>query len=258
MDDAALGAALRALRHRRGWRQTDLAKRAAVSDSLVALLESGAAERLSLPAVRRIAAALDVRLRWDVGFRAQELARLRDADHARLGELLVRRLEGLGWLVVPEASFNHYGERGRIDLLAYHPTTRILLVVELKTTILDVQAALGDLSVKTRVASVVARELRWRPLAVLPLLAVAETTTNRRRIADHARLFARLSLRGRSALQWLRNPAGLPDGLLILVELPKSKDAGLRRAGRQRVRLQKAESLSYEPGKAGAVASEAG
>lgn len=40
-------------------------------------------------------------------------------------------------------SFNHYGDRGRYDILAFHPPTGILLVVEVKTGIGDVQATLG-------------------------------------------------------------------------------------------------------------------
>jgi transcriptional regulator with XRE-family HTH domain len=190
MDDAALGAALRALRHRRGWRQADLAERAAVSRSLVALLQSGAVERLSLPAARRIAAALGIRLRWDVGFRAQELARLRDAVHARLGEHLARRLETLGWLVAAEASFNNYGERGRIDLLAYSPVARLLVVIELKTIVVDVQATLGGLSVKTRVAPAVARGLGWRPSAVLPALVETRLAPSTLESADSSRCSA--------------------------------------------------------------------
>ncbi|HEX5578795.1 MAG TPA: helix-turn-helix domain-containing protein [Candidatus Limnocylindria bacterium] len=152
MDDAALGAAIRALRHRRGWRQVDLALRAKVSRALLRAIEAGRLDRVSLPAVRRVASALDMLLRWDAGFRGSELARLRDADHARLAEFAVRRLERLGWIVMAEVSFNNYGERGRIDLLAYHPATRTLLVVEVKTVIVEVQSILGGLSVKQRVA----------------------------------------------------------------------------------------------------------
>jgi len=244
MDDAVLGASIRALRHRRGWRQVDLARRGDVSDSLISLLEAGHADRLSLPAIRRVAKALDIRLSWDAGVRGSELARLRDADHARATELLVTRLQWLGWTTMPEASFNNYGERGRIDVLAHHPATRTVLVVELKTLIVEVQDILGGLSVKQRVASAIARSLGWRPAAVVPALFVVEGTTNRRRLAEHARLFARFTMRGRSALAWLRRPDGVPDGLLIFVELPNRNQADARRAGRQRVRLRATDARS--------------
>ena len=236
MDDAGLAGAVRALRHRRGWRQADLAARARISPSQIGVLESGRLEQLSLPVIRRVAAALGIRLRWDASFRGPELARLRDADHARLTEFLVRRLEALGWLVVVEASFNHYGERGRVDVLAYEPRSRRILVIEVKTLIVEVQAILGGLSVKTRVASGLARELGWRPAAIVPALVVRDSTTNRRRLAEHERLFARLPLRGRSARSWLAQPTGAPDGLLVMIDLPNPSHTGGRRAGRQRVR----------------------
>jgi transcriptional regulator with XRE-family HTH domain len=240
VNDAELGGVVRALRHRRGWRQADLAGRAGVSASLIGLLERGHAEALSVRGVRRIASALDVRLGWDAGYRGAELARLRDADHARLAELLTRRLEEFDWTVVPEVSFNHFGDRGRVDLLAFHPSTQTLLVIEIKTVIAEIQALLGTLHVKERVAPNVARSLRWTATRAIPCLIVADSTTNRRHLAAHARLFARLNLRGKGAVAWLRRPDGAPDGLLLFVKLPDRIGADVRRAGRQRVRLSTA------------------
>lgn len=190
-------------------------------------------------AVRRIGAALDLRLDWDAGYRGTELQRMRDADHARLSEWLVRRLEALGWTTAVERSFNHYGERGRIDILAYHPSTRTLLVIEVKTIIVEVQHLIGGLDVKQRVASGVARSLGWRPAAIVPMLVLRESTTNRRRLAAHERLLARLALRGKQAVSWLRRPSGSPDGTLLFVKLPDRSGADVRRAGRQRVRLRR-------------------
>jgi hypothetical protein len=181
-------------------------------------------------------------LRWScdwggtLGYRGAELARLRDADHSRLAEWLTRRLETTGWVVVPEASFNHYGDRGRIDLLAFHSATATLVVVEVKTVIADIQDLLGALNTKNRVAPTVARSLGWRAARSIPFLVVAATTTNRRRLVAHARLFAGLGLRGKGAVAWLRQPEGAPSGLLLLVKLPNRNGVGVRRAGRQRVR----------------------
>lgn len=236
MNDAELGGVVRALRHRRGWRQTDLAGKAGVSASLISLLERGHADILSVHAVRRIGSAMDMRLAWDAGYRGPELARLRDADHARLAEWLSRRMEASGWSVVPEASFNHYGDRGRIDLLAFHPSAQSLLVVEIKTVIAEIQDLLGALNAKARVAPTVARSLGWPSAHAVPCLIVAESTTNRRRLADHSRLFARFNLRGKGAAAWMRRPDGTPTGLLVLIKLPNRNGFGVRRAGRQRVR----------------------
>lgn len=143
-----------------------------------------------------------------------------------------------------EVSFNNYGERGRIDVLAYHAVTRTLLIVEIKTLIVEVQAILGGLSVKQRVAPTAARPFGWRPAATVPALVVVETSTNRRRLAEHERLFARLTLRGRTALEWLRAPVGAPEGLLILLDSSNHRGTDVRRAGRERVRLRGADPRS--------------
>lgn len=240
MNDGELGGIVRALRHRRGWRQSDLARKANVSASLVGLLERGHADALSVRALRRIGAALDLRLGWDAGYRGAELARLRDADHAELAEWMTRRMEAFAWTVIPEASFNHYGDRGRIDLLAYHPVTQSVIVVEIKTVIAEIQDLLGSLDTKQRVASSLAHSLGWPPIRAIPLLIVTDSTTNRRRLADHSRLFARFGLRGKSAVAWIRKPSGTPNGLLLLAKLPDRKGHGARRAGRQRVRRSRA------------------
>lgn len=246
MDDVRLGRTVRALRHKRRWRQVDLARRAGVSAALVGLLEGAHADRLTVRAVRQIATALGLRLRWDAGYRGAELGRLLDADHARLAEWLVRRLESVGWAVVAEASYNHFGERGRIDVLAYHALTRTLLVVEIKTVIVEVQDLLGGLSTKVRVAPTVARSLGCRPAAVIPCLVVSESTSNRRRLSEHERLFARLTLRGKQAVSWLAGPSAAVDGILMFVKLPDLNGVGARRAGRQRVRPKRGTSSVKE------------
>jgi transcriptional regulator with XRE-family HTH domain len=236
MNDRSLGGVVRALRHRRRMRQADLAARAGVSGSLVSLLERGHVERLSLRGLRRIVGALDLRLEWDAGFRGSELARLRDADHARVSEWLARRLETLNWRVNVEVSFNRFGDRGRIDLLAFHPVQRVLVVVEVKTVIADIQELLGTLHMKVRVAGHVARSLGWTPVAIVPMLVVADGTTNRRRVAAHDRLFARFVLRGPAARRWLSHPVGSVDGVLLFAKVSDSNPVGARQAGRQRVR----------------------
>lgn len=111
------------LRHRRGWRQADLASRAGVSAGLVGLLERGRADRLTVRAVRGICRTMDLAIAWNAGQRGFELMRLRDADHAALGARTAELLQGAGWETAAEVSFNHYGDRGRIDLIAFHART---------------------------------------------------------------------------------------------------------------------------------------
>jgi transcriptional regulator with XRE-family HTH domain len=239
VDDAALGRSVRMLRHRRGWRQLDLAQRAGVSPGLVGLLERGHADRLTVQGVRRICGALDLWLTWDAGSRGPEIVRLRDADHAALGTGLAGELQAIGWATAAEVSFNHYGDRGRIDLVAFDPPTAILLVIEIKTLIADIQELLGMLDVKCRNAHHAIEPREWRARSIVPCLAVADGSTNRRRIAEHEALFRRFTVRGRAAQAWLRRPSSpVPRGLLLFEKLPDRNRVDARRAGRQRVRLR--------------------
>jgi hypothetical protein len=131
---------------------------------------------------------------------------LTDERHARLQDWLVGWLASQGWLVAAEVSFNHYGDRGRIDVLAYHPAVRVVLVAEIKTRIDDVQDLIGRLDVKVRVAPGLAQARGWEGAHRVPAIVVAEGRTVRRRIASHASLFASFPLRGRRAMSWLRRP----------------------------------------------------
>lgn len=150
------------------------------------------------------------------------------------------KLDLWGWEVLAEVSFNHYGERGRVDLLAFHRALRNLVVVEIKSELADVQGLLGPLDVKTRVASSIAVEREWgRPIHVVPLLIIRESATSRRRLAALAPLFGRFNLRGRGAISWLRRPSeSSPLGLLILSDLSPAGSISAKRVGTQRVRVR--------------------
>src|SRR5688500_11688458 len=56
------------------------------------------------------------------------------------------------WEIAPEVSFSIWGERGIIDLLLWHSCRRALLIIELKTDIVDVGEMLGTLDKKRRLA----------------------------------------------------------------------------------------------------------
>jgi hypothetical protein len=213
-----------------------------VSVAAHSMIENGRLEGFTVRTIRRALIPLEIPLDWDGGWRRPELARLRDADHSALADASARWLERNKWLVRPEISFNRYGDRGRIDLLAYHPIARTLLVIEVKTAIVDVQELLGTLDVKTRVARFVAAEVGWHAFAVVPFLLVAEASTARRRVHEHDALFARFSLRGHAAVSWLRQPSGRPEGILLFRKLPDSNSSGITHVGRQRIRLRRSES----------------
>lgn len=215
----------------------DLAARAGVGPGVCGLLERGHVSKLSVRTARAIAGAVDLPLNWDIGWQRQELDRLFDADHSALAANVAKLLEGAGWAVRSEVSFNQYGDRGRIDILAFHARSRILLVVEIKTTIVDGGDLLGKLDVKARVAATLVAALGWeRPAAVIPAIVVADGSTVRRHIERLDPLLGRYNLRGRAAMSWLAQPSVGPTGLLVLRKLPNGSGVDRRRAGRRRVR----------------------
>lgn len=248
MREDRIGQSIRALRHRRGWRQVDLAARCGVSDSVISDIERGRLAEVSLPTMRRVIEALDARLVLDIWWRSGELNRLLDADHAQLSEIWQRQLlvPAAGWMSRTEVSFNHYGDRGIIDNLAYHPLTHTLVVTEIKSAIYDNQELLGKLDIKERVARHVVRRFAWNPDRVVPCLVVADGRTNRRRIDDHPGMYSRFDMRGRRALGWLRDPRPAVGGLLVFAALTDSAHSGVRRAGRQRVRRTRGDSSVEE------------
>ena len=215
MDDLRLGALLRAVRTRRGLRQRDVADIAHVSHAAVSLVERGHCQTLSLAAIRRIGAAVDVRVEVVGRWRGGDADRLLSRAHSMLAEdvasaILVRP----GWEVVPEVSFSIFGERGVIDQLAWHPATGTLLVIELKTQFVDVNEMLGTLDRKQRLARSIANDHAWTPVRVAAWVILTDTSTNRRHARDHASLLrARLPSDCRGLRALLRNPGGAPSGL---------------------------------------------
>jgi transcriptional regulator with XRE-family HTH domain len=238
MDDQRIGRVILVLRHRRGWRQADLAARAGVSQSAISDMERGHIDRYTLRTIRSVLRALDASARLDPMWGGRgDLDRLLDADHARLMQDWADRHRRAGWEVWNEASYSIYGERGRIDQLAYHPPTAVLEVAEGKTGIWDVQDTIGKLDEKIRLAPQVAAQRGWRASRVVGALVVVDGTTARRRVREHEHLFARYSLRGRAASAWIRDPRPAADGLLVFVALSPTNQRPLRRAGQRRVRV---------------------
>ena len=207
MDDQQVGKAVRAVRLKRRWRQVDVAGRAGVDASLISRLERGHLDRLSLRALRRIAAVLDMRLELSARWRGGELDRMVNALHGVLHEEITRCLQAAGWQPVPEVSFSIYGERGVIDILAWHAASGSLLVTELKTAIVDVQELVGTLDRKVRLSPRIASERGWHARSVSAWVVVATGRTNRRRIAAHRTMLrAAYPTDGRGIRAWLRRP----------------------------------------------------
>lgn len=217
MDAVRVGLSLRALRIRRRLTQSDLARMIGLSRSAIARIERGHADRTTVRTLIRVAEALGASLSIRVLWHGEGLDRLLDAAHADLTELVLRLLRDTGWDVATEVSFNVRGDRGVIDILAFHPTTGALLVIEIKSVVPDLQGMLGTLDRKVRVAAGPARERGWRVTTVSRLLVLPDDRTARRRVDRHAAVFA-AALPGRTAAvrRWLKHPVDTLAGVLFL------------------------------------------
>jgi hypothetical protein len=133
-------------------------------------------------------------------------------------------------------SFSVNGERGSIDILAFHPASRVVLVIEVKSAVPDVQLTLVTLDRKTRLAVQIARERGWVGNAIGRLLVIRESRTARRRVAAYEATFANtLPHRTWEVRRWLAAPVA-PKSLAGLWFLP----ADIQAVNRRRVRRTRA------------------
>ena len=226
------GGDVRLLRTRRGWTQAQLASAARVSRWVVSEIEVGRSDRITAERLIRVVAALGGYLSIRIQYQGEGLDRLRDRRHAALVDRMVERLRADGWEVATEVSFNLFGERGSIDVLAFEPTTGALLVIEVKTVVPDVGGMLATLDRKVRLAPELAKSRGWRVRTVGRLLVLPEGTTARRRVDSHAATFDNaFPSRNVEVNRWLRAPSGLFSGLLFL---PPTREPGTRQVRRRR------------------------
>ncbi|MEO7332907.1 MAG: helix-turn-helix transcriptional regulator [Gemmatimonadales bacterium] len=243
VDELRLGRTLRALRHRLAWRQADLGAKAGVSQDLISLAERGRLGRFQLATIHNIAAALDADVTLTIRWRGGDLDRLLDEAHASLVSRAAQVLEGMGWVVQPEVTFAVFADRGAIDLLGWRATTRVLVVVEIKTELTSVEETLRTHDMKVRVAARVAGErFGWQPRTVARLLVLPDNSTSRRRVARHDGLLRRAyPWFGSAARDWLREPS-TPAGLLIFLPITTHGRGRCGPVSRKRVRRASARS----------------
>jgi hypothetical protein len=136
-------------------------------------------------------------------------------------ERVLRLLQDLAWVTATEVSFNVRGDRGTIDILAFHEASGSLLVIEIKSVVPDLQSMLGTLDRKVRVAIDVARERGWQVTSVSRILVLPDDRTSRRRVERHRATFdAALPSHTVEVRRWLREPVGRLAGVLFLPDAP--------------------------------------
>lgn len=213
IDGQLMARAVRAARVRLGLRQADVAARCGLSRACISDLENERASSLRLDELERIVTAVGLRIRLELSAARGDLVRLTDGAHAALVEQVVALLRSNDWEVALEVPVGS----GSIDVLAFHPPTGALLVVEVKAWLTDLQAVLRQLARYVRGAPAAARALGWRPKVTSFVLVVGDTSTQRRVTLRHAAVFAAaMPMRTREMRRWLREPVGVARSLMFL------------------------------------------
>ena len=161
------------------WSQHELSRRTGVSQSTISRIEAAKLDDVPLGTVAVLLEAMGGRLRVEaeapfLGDRGLQI----DPAHARMSGYVTRRLERCGWRVATEVEVGGNRSRGWIDVLAFSPATRNVLVIELKTDLHNLGAIDRTLGWYEREAWFAARRLGWRPSAVVGSLLLLMTDEN--------------------------------------------------------------------------------
>ncbi len=195
MDDLAIGRLFRELRIRLGWPQRVAAAKAGIARSSYSEIEHGLIGKVPIAKLRKVSSVYEVRLRLEPSWRGAAIDIVMSSRHAAMAERVTKLLREAGWEVRPEVSFNHFGERGVVDLLAWHAESRTLLVVEVKTELADVHNLLAVNDRRRRLAPKIAEPFGWQPLVVAQWVVVAESGRTNAGYPHTAPCFVRHSLR---------------------------------------------------------------
>jgi len=246
MDDVKVGAVLRAVRLRRGWRQSDVAAAASVSRTFVSLIERGNLDQAALRSVRQVCGAIGIRVFLDVRWRGADLAKLVDERHATLALSISRRLTADGWEVTAERTYSIFGERGSVDIVAWHPRCRAFLIVEIKSEIVDTQDLFAAFDRKRRLAARIAREMGHDPQVYGAIIALPEETAARRWVVRFGSMLEHgYPARGLAIRSWIKEPSRDLRGVWFLSI--SNRGAGKRqRGGARRVRPPRTASDKRE------------
>ena len=225
---------VRLLRRRQRMTQRSVALVSGVPRDDLIKIEAARCGDVKVERVRRVLDALGGRARVTAWYNGATADRLLDERHAALLERAIVVLAARHWDTSTEVTFNDYGDRGSIDLLAAHVATRHVLVGEVKASFGSLEETNRSLDVKVRLAPKIARDrLGWAPTAVSRVLIVPADRTIRRIVERHSQTFAAVyPARSREFRLWLRHPDRSIAAAWFLTEVADGNlMAGNRRAG---------------------------
>lgn len=246
---------MRELRQRRGLRQADVAGLAGLSQQTISLIECGQAAAFTVDTLRRTFAALGAGYEGLVVWRGGGLDRLLDSRHSALVGEAAARLSALGWAVVVEASYSIYGERGAVDVLAGHAATRTVLVEEVKSELVSIEALGRKTDEKVRLArhQLCRERFGWAPLAAGKVLVLPDTDAARRSVVRHgAVLSIMFASRPNAVRAWLRRPVGDLTGVVFVADTNPVGGNAIKR-GRERIRARPSPASQARTAAPGAV-----
>lgn len=242
-----VGRAIHAARLECRWSQAELARRLGTTQPQISRLKRRTRDHIDVDLASRALDLLGIRIVMDArtlgmaGRREQ-----RDAVHAACVATVCRRLIRAGWDVRAEVEIGTGRYRGWIDVLAYRPVDRALLVVEVKTEIHDVGSMMRTLSWYRREAADAARRIRWQSRNVSVALILLCSTENDIRVhTNFAALWTTFRGAARELSAWLADAqAPRPEASIAMVD-PRSRRADWLRPTRSDGRRTRARYEDY-------------
>lgn len=227
------------------WTQRELSRRSGVSQAHICRIEQGRAADVQVGVLDRLFGVLGVRY-W-LGTELPHVTRPQsDFVHARCSASVSRRLATSGWLVEREVEIGGDQSRGWIDILAFHPGSGMLLVIEVKTEVHDLGAIERTLSWYRREALRAARRLGWHPRSIGSALLILQSRANDDRSVTSGEAFA-AGFPGRAAALQSVIHGGDPLGSEPYIAMidPGSRRAAWLRATRSDGRRTPAPYVDY-------------
>ena len=205
----------------------ELAGRVGVTASYIGQIERGMANP-SVALIEAIADALGLDLQLDV--RPPVFpggSHVGDALHARCSAYVDRHLRALGWVTAREVEIVQGRSHGWIDLLAFDLRTGVLMILEVKTRLVDLGALERQMAWYERSARQSALRLGWRPRrSASAVVALASDEVDRVVRAHRDLLSLAFPVRAREIARGLAEPSFLRSerGLALIDPSSRRRD----------------------------------
>ncbi len=222
---AQLGPVVKQARRTIGWSQRQLAARVGISQAWICRVERGTADGLTLDTLDRVLEELGILVKVaPENVNLQERRLQREPAHALAVAYVARRLESADWNVRTEVEIGSGRYRGWIDVLAWHPDSRTVLVVELKTEVRDLGAVQRQMGWYEREAWTAATGTWGRPAALRSALVLLATGANDRTTFDMRLVIRAWAPLGAGDLaHFIEDPRGHAGGRFVALVDPLSR-----------------------------------